>query len=121
MEQRKRSRLFDLEQLIRRRVGVTTGDGAAAMSELIQDNTGHSRFELNVDGQVVFASYRRQGEVLAIYHVEAPPQLRGTGAAGRLMRGVAEAARQEGRKVAPYCGYAAAWLRRHKEYRDLLA
>ena len=91
------------------------------MSELIQDNTGHSRFELNVDGQVVFASYRRQGEVLAIYHVEAPPQLRGTGAAGRLMRGVAEAARQEGRKIAPYCGYAAAWLRRHKEYRDLLA
>lgn len=62
------------------------------MSELIQDNTDRSRFELHVDGQVVFASYRRQGEVLAIYHVEAPPQLRGTGAAGRLMRGVAEAA-----------------------------
>jgi predicted GNAT family acetyltransferase len=93
----------------------------AAMSELVQDNTNRMRFELQVDGQVVFATYHRQGETLAIYHVEAPPQLRGTGAAGRLMQGVAEAARQEGWKVAPYCGYAAAWLRRHKEYRDLLA
>jgi predicted GNAT family acetyltransferase len=92
----------------------------AAVSELVQDNTGRSRFELDVDGLVVFASYRRQGDTLAIYHVEAPPRLRGTGAAGRLMRGVAEVARQEGRTIVPYCGYAAAWLRRHKEYRDLL-
>ena len=92
-----------------------------AMKDLIQDNTGRSRLGLHVEGQVVFASYHRQGETLAIDHVEAPPQLRGSGAASKLMRGVAEAARQEGRKIAPYCGYAAAWLRRHKEYRDLLA
>ncbi len=69
---------------------------------------------------MVFASYRRQSEVLAIYHVEAPPLLRGTGAAGKLMRGVAERARQAGLRITPYCGYAAAWLRRHREYCDLL-
>ena len=91
------------------------------MSELIQDNTDRSQFELHVDGQVVFATYRRQGRTLAIYHVEAPHQLRGTGAASKLMLGVAEAARQEGRNIEPYFGYAAAWIRRHKEYRDLLA
>jgi len=91
------------------------------MTGQIQDNVERSRFELDVNGQVVFASYRRQGPTLAIYHVEAPPALRGTGAAGRLMRGVAEAARQEGRRIVPYCGYAAAWIRRHREYHDLLA
>jgi predicted GNAT family acetyltransferase len=52
--------------------------------------------------------------------VEAPLPLRGTGAAGRLMQGVAEIARTEGLKITPLCGYAWAWIQRHKEYRDLL-
>jgi uncharacterized protein len=86
----------------------------------IHDNVQRGRFELDVSGQVVFADYRRQGDVLAIYHVEAPRPLRGTGAASELMRGVAETARKEGRKIVPLCGYAAAWIRRHGEFRDLL-
>ena len=48
------------------------------------------------------------------------PSLRGTGAAGRLMRGVMETARAEGLKVVPICSYASAWIRRHREYHDLL-
>ena len=91
------------------------------MDDRFNDNVERSRFELDVDGQTVFANYRRQGPVLVIYHVEAPPRLRGTGAAGRLMQRVVEAARAEGQRVAPLCGYAAAWIRRHKEFRDVLA
>lgn len=87
----------------------------------IHDNAQRSRFELDVGGQVVFANYGRRGGELAIYYVEAPPPLRGTGAADRLMRGVAGIARREGRKLVPLCGYAAAWLRRRKEFADLLA
>jgi predicted GNAT family acetyltransferase len=91
------------------------------MGETIRDNQDRRRFELDIDGQVIFANYRRQDSVLSITHVEAPPALRGTGLAGRLMQGVVEIARAENRKIAPQCGYAAAWLRRHKEYRDLVA
>jgi predicted GNAT family acetyltransferase len=47
--------------------------------------------------------------------------LRGPGTADRLMRAVAEAARADGVRIVPLCGYAAAWLRRHAEHRDLLA
>ena len=47
--------------------------------------------------------------------------LRGTGAASRLMDGIMALARAEGAKVLPLCGYASAWLRRHKEHRDLVA
>lgn len=90
------------------------------MSGHVTDNREKSRFELEVDGQVAFANYRRQGSNLVIPYVEAPPALRGTGAAGRLMQGVAEIARGEGAKIVPLCGYAAAWLRRHKEHQDLL-
>lgn len=86
----------------------------------VRDNPSRGRYELEVDGQIVFLTYRRDGETLYIPHVEAPPTLRGTGAAGRLMEGVMGIARAENLKVVPICGYAAAWLRRHREWRDLM-
>lgn len=91
------------------------------MSEPISDNRAKSRFELPVGGQTVFAEYRRSGGTLVISYVEAPPSLRGTGAAGRLMEGVMEQARTEGLKVVPVCGYAALWIKRHRQHADLLA
>jgi uncharacterized protein len=50
----------------------------------VRDNPDKGRFELDLGGQVVFARYARHGSVLVIPHVEAPPALRGTGAAGQL-------------------------------------
>lgn len=96
-------------------------DPAHIQAAPIQDNTGRSRFELTVDGYLVFADYRRQGASLIIDWVEAAWPLRGTGAADKLMRGIVERARREGWTITPRCGYAATWLRRHREHRDLLA
>lgn len=90
------------------------------MADTIIDNTARSRFELDIDGRTVFANYRRAGTTVTIPYVEAPPSLRGTGAADRLMRGIMAIARAEGLRVVPICGYAANWMRRHEEYRDLL-
>jgi predicted GNAT family acetyltransferase len=85
----------------------------------VHDNREKMRFEMQVDGQVVFADYRRQPGRLVITYVEAPVALRGTGAAGRLMKGMLEEARAEGVKVLPLCPYARAWMQRHPEYKDL--
>ena len=90
------------------------------MSNTIRDNPAHRRFELERNGHIAFANYERRGSDLVIRHVEAAIPLRGTGAAGELMKGVAELARSEGLKITPLCGYAWAWIKRHKEYRDLL-
>lgn len=81
----------------------------------VRDASDRGRFELDVDGQMVFANYRRQGGRLMILHVEAAPPLRGTGAAGRLMEGIVALAREAGEEIVPYCGYARAWLRRHPQ------
>jgi predicted GNAT family acetyltransferase len=70
---------------------------------------------------VVFADYRLEPGVIVIDHVEAPPPLRGTGASGRFMRALAEDARARGLRILPLCGYAATWLSRHADYRDLIA
>ncbi len=72
-------------------------------------------------GALALADYRVQDGVMILPHVEAAPALRGTGAAGRLMHGVLDAARQRGLKVVPLCPYADAFIRRNPEYADLKA
>ena len=71
--------------------------------------------------RTVHADYAVQGDTRIILHVEAEPELRGTGAAGTFMRSLAEHARAEGLKLAPRCSYAVVWLKRHPEYDDLAA
>ncbi len=90
------------------------------MSEL-RNNAEAARYELDEQGQTSWADYRLQGERLYIDHVESPPALRGTGAAGRLMKALAQDARNRGLKITPICGYAAAWLRRSPEFKDLVS
>lgn len=91
-----------------------------------RDVRGEQRFEQGFtapDGEIrtVFAEYATQGETRLILHVEADPSLRGSGAAGRFMQALSEHARAEGLKLAPRCSYAVAWLKRHPEFRDVLA
>lgn len=88
---------------------------------LLRDNTALSRLELDVDGHIAFADYRRAAGRLLIDHVETPVALRGGGVAARVMQGVADQARRDGLKVTPICSYAVAWFRRHPEASDLLA
>ena len=81
----------------------------------VKDNRQRSRFEMAEGDEIVFADYRRDGRRIFIDHVEAPPALRGTGAAGRFMQGLVEAARAEGATLVPICSYAVHWLSRHPE------
>ena len=91
------------------------------MTDRVVDNQTRERFEMWVDGKLAFATYRLEGDRLIIKHVESPPELRGVGVAGRLMAGVLEHARERHRKVVPVCPYAAAFIRKHPQYQDLLA
>lgn len=85
------------------------------MNQTVIDNAGSNRFELDVEGEIAHANYRVESETLYIDYVEAPPALRGTGAAGRLMEGIMTIAAEKGYAVVPVCGYAAAWMRRHRK------
>lgn len=80
------------------------------------DNAAQSRYELPLAGGTVFASYRKSGAIVQILHVEAPPALRGTGAAGRLMQLMMERFAAQNLRAFPVCGYAVSWLRRHPEH-----
>ena len=92
----------------------------------LRDVVAQQRFEQGfTDAQgetrTVFADYAVQGDKRLILHVEADPALRGTGAAGAFMQALAEHARAEGLKLTPRCSYAVAWLKRHREFDDVVA
>ncbi|HEX8661113.1 MAG TPA: GNAT family N-acetyltransferase [Brevundimonas sp.] len=91
-----------------------------------RDVRDEQRFEqgfTDPEGQLrtVFADYATQGSTRIILHVEADPALRGSGAAGQFMQALAEHARAEELKLSPRCSYAVAWLKRHREYDDVVA
>lgn len=88
------------------------------MSEL--RDTGE-RYEMDESGETSYADYRKTADRLYIDYVFSPVPLRGSGASGRLMAALAADARAQNLKITPICGYAAAWLRRSAEYRDLVA
>jgi len=91
------------------------------MNQAFKDNPDRSRYELVEEGMTAWADYRRDGARLYIDHVESPMALRGKGTAGRLMQAMMDDVREQGLKVTPICGYAAAWLRRHPDTHDLVA
>jgi len=91
------------------------------MPDEIRDNKAESRFELEANGDLAVAYYRREPGVMIFTHTETPYRLQGQGIASRLIRGALEAARAEGLKVMPRCSFVSAYMARHPEFNDLLA
>ncbi|MES3029551.1 MAG: GNAT family N-acetyltransferase [Pseudomonadota bacterium] len=90
------------------------------MTSALRNNQADHRYEMDEQGMTSWADYRLAGDRLYIDHVESPPALRGTGASGRLMAALAADAREQGLRITPICGFAAVWLRRSPEFRDLV-
>lgn len=91
------------------------------MSYTVRDNPQRSQYEMDVDGGVAVASYRADDKVVSVFHTEVPAALRGRGLGDHLVKGTLDLIRASGRKAVPRCGFVAAYIRRHPEYRDLLA
>lgn len=90
-------------------------------SPRIRHDAAAQRFEIEVDGALALAAYRRDGHTLLMTHTEVPPEAQGRGIAAALVRAALDWARAEGLRVRPLCSYVAAYMRRHPETQDLLA
>ncbi|HOO50853.1 MAG TPA: GNAT family N-acetyltransferase [Alphaproteobacteria bacterium] len=78
------------------------------------NNIDQSRFEFHTEtGAFAIANYHIAEKTLYIDYVESPPELRGTGAAGKLMNQIVEFAKEKNLSITPICGYAASWLRKN--------
>lgn len=85
------------------------------MRGVFSDNTAENRFEYKMGDHTAYADYRREGKTLFIDYVFSPEELRGTGAAGKLMQHITEAAQKDGSTVVPICGYAVSWMRKNQK------
>ncbi len=88
---------------------------------VIADAPGRQRFEATIDGEVAgFLAYRSRQGLLALIHTEVAERFEGHGVGGRLARFALDQARAEGLAVLPFCPFVNDWLKRHREYVDLV-
>ena len=85
------------------------------MDGVFSDNAAQKRFEYKLPDGTVIANYRLTDSRLYIDYVEAPPSLRGSGAAGQIMQEIVMYANTEKLELIPICGYAVSWLKRHEK------
>lgn len=86
----------------------------------VTDNTGASRFEVNLDGEVAFAEYRLKPGQIVLPHTVVPSAFEGRGVAGALARFAFGYARDHSLTVIPTCAFMSAWIKKHPEQQDLV-
>jgi predicted GNAT family acetyltransferase len=84
------------------------------------DRTDLDRYEIAVDGDVAFLTYRRKPDHIVLVHTEVPEIFRGRGFGGILAKHALDEARAAGVNVTVACPFVTAWLRRHHEYDDIV-
>jgi len=87
----------------------------------IVHDTDARQIRVEVEGHPGVVDYILRDGVMTITHTGVPPPIEGRGIAAELTRAALDTARREGWKVVPACSYAAAFMRRHPEFADLLA
>lgn len=87
----------------------------------VVDNPDLGRYELHVDGEIVgISAYVARPDRIIFTHTEVDEALEGQGLGSKLARGALDDARAKGLRVTPRCPFIAAYVRRHREYHDLV-
>jgi len=86
----------------------------------VRRNEKEERFESDVDGGMAYVEYIIDGDEITFTHTEVPKEAEGKGIAGKLVAGALVYARGANLRVIPQCPYVAAYMKRHREYDDIL-
>ncbi|EST37677.1 hypothetical protein N566_11675 [Streptomycetaceae bacterium MP113-05] len=87
----------------------------------VVDLPERSHFALRVAGEPAGRTdYRTRPGRLVLTHTEVSDGYAGRGLGSRLVREVLDTARERGLRVTPRCPYVAGFIRRHREYADLV-
>lgn len=87
----------------------------------VVDNPAELRYELEVDGTLAgILRYRTEPGIVVLVHTDVDPAFEGRGLGGQLVAGALDDIRARGLQVVPHCPFAAAYIRRHPEYADLV-
>ena len=86
-----------------------------------QNSADQHRFEAFHEGKLAgWVEYSLLGHSIMLSHTEVLPEFEGKGAGSYLARESLSAARAMGKRVIPACPFIASFLRKHREFLDLV-
>lgn len=86
----------------------------------VTDNVERNRYEIAIGDQVAVLDYRRRDGTIILVHTEVPEALRERGLGTHLARHALDEARKAGVDVVVKCPFVTSWLKRHREYDDIV-
>lgn len=87
----------------------------------VKNNEQLSQFEIEVEGEKAFISYRQETDgTFNLRHTEVPEEFEGKGVGSRLVKQTLELIKADGNKIIPSCAFVAAYVKRHPEYESLV-
>ena len=87
----------------------------------ITDKPAQHRYEATIGGEIAgICEYNLLTDAVMFTHTEVMPAFEGQGVGSAIARHVLDAARSEGKHVIPVCQFIAGWIRKHREYADLV-
>ena len=87
----------------------------------IKQDKEQNRFVSNVEGYEAVVEYTLKDNVIDLYRTFTPPELRGKGVAGKIVKYALEHAKENNLKVIPTCSYVNGYIKRNEKYKELLA
>ncbi|MBD3582367.1 GNAT family N-acetyltransferase [Flavobacterium selenitireducens] len=88
----------------------------------IRFNPEKKRFELEVEGHTaIIESILTNENVMYLTHTEVPVALEGKGVGKKIVEGALNYIKDHDYKLAPLCPFVAAYLKRHTEWKEILA
>ena len=91
------------------------------MEVIISENREKKRFETEVEGKLALIEYIRAQNKVYLTHTEVPKELEGKGVASSMVKQVLQQIKDEGLELVPLCPFVAAYLKRHPEWKEILA
>jgi predicted GNAT family acetyltransferase len=86
----------------------------------VAHNVPHTRFEIEAEGLLAVLEYVLRDNKMIFTHTGVPRPLEAQGIASRLARAGLEYAREKQYRVVPACEFMEVYIRRHREYQDLV-
>ncbi len=87
----------------------------------IENNPEKHRYEAFTGSELAgYCEYNLLTDAIMFTHTEVLPDHEGQGVGSAIARHVLDAARSEGKHVIPVCQFIAGYIRKHRDYADLV-
>ena len=87
----------------------------------LTQNTEKHRYEATIGGELAgYCEYNLLTDAIMFTHTEVLEAFEGQGVGSAIARHVLDAARSAGQHVIPVCQFIAGYIRKHRDYADLV-